>query len=82
LTERAESSQREALEQRLETERILREQAERARDELAAELEALRETRVAELASDGEYGTETPGEDTGEPRGRSRSWWRRFFGFE
>jgi hypothetical protein len=80
LTERAESSQREALEQRLETERILREQAERARDELAAELEALREPRDArETASEDAGGTETPAGDTGEPR---RSWWRRFFGFE
>jgi Helix-turn-helix domain len=47
LTERAETSQREALEQRLVTEQVLREQAERERDELAAELEALREEREA-----------------------------------
>jgi DNA repair exonuclease SbcCD ATPase subunit len=45
LTERAESSQREALEQRLETEQLRREQAEQERDKLTAELEALREPR-------------------------------------
>jgi hypothetical protein len=44
-TERAESSQREALEQRLETEQLRREQAEQERDKLTAELEALREPR-------------------------------------
>ena len=33
-----------------------------------------------ETASEGEYGTETPAGDTGEPR--RASWWRRFFGFE
>lgn len=81
LTERAESSQREALEQRLEAERLLREQAERARDELAAELEALREKRDApETAQTEEAGTERPTDDTGEPR--ASSWWRRFFGFD
>jgi hypothetical protein len=62
----------------LGAERVRREQAERERDVLAAELEALRETRDApETASEGEYGTETPADDTGEPR---RSWWRRLFG--
>jgi hypothetical protein len=66
----------------LGTERVLRELAERDRDRLAAELEALRQTRDApETASDGEGGTETPASDTGEPQGRS-SWWRRYFGFE
>ena len=45
LTEQAESSRREALEQRLETERLRREQAEQDRDRLVAELEALREAR-------------------------------------
>ncbi len=34
-----------------------------------------------ETTTEGEPGTETPADDTGEPRGRS-SWWRRFFGFE
>ena len=43
LTERAESSQREALEQRLETERLLKEQAERERNELRRQLEGLHE---------------------------------------
>jgi transposase len=42
LTERAESSQREALEQRLETERVRREQAEQDRDKLAEEKAAER----------------------------------------
>jgi hypothetical protein len=45
LTEQAESSLREALEQRLETERVRREQAEQERDRLLAELEALRGAR-------------------------------------
>ena len=34
-----------------------------------------------ETSTEGEHGTETPASDTDEPR-RSRSWWRRFFGFE
>ncbi len=81
LTERAESSLREALEQRLESEQLRREQAERERDELTLQLEALRAARDApETTTEGEPGTETPAGDTGEPR-RS-SWWRRFFGFE
>ena len=62
----------------LGAERVLREQAERERDELRRELEALREPlRASETASGGEAGTETPDEDTTEPR---RSWWRRWFG--
>jgi hypothetical protein len=94
LTERAESSQREALEQRLEAERILREQAERERDEL---LEALREveerplryregeseeTFVAEGLHEDAPGSrgEVPLSDTEQPQ--RRSWWRRFFGLE
>ena len=46
------------------------------------QLEAPRdEPHARETASDDDGGTdETPGEDTGEPRGRS-SWWRRWFGF-
>ncbi len=32
-----------------------------------------------ETRTEGEPGTGTPADDTGEPR---RSWWRRFFGFE
>ncbi len=64
----------------LGAERVLREQAERERDRLAAELEALRQTRDApETASEGVSGTEAPAGDAGEPRA---SWWRRFFGFE
>jgi hypothetical protein len=67
--------------EQLGAERVLREQAERERDKLAAELEALRETRDApETASDGETGTEEPASNTEQPR--RASWWRRFFGFE
>jgi hypothetical protein len=83
LTERAESSQREALEQRLEAERILREQAERERDELAVELEILREVRESlETPSEDVSGSETPSSDTEEPQEepRASSWWRRWFG--
>jgi hypothetical protein len=47
------------------------------------EIETPREARdTPETASEGASSTETPTSDTGEPRGRSRSWWRRFFGFE
>jgi hypothetical protein len=81
LTERAESSQREALEHRLDTERLLKEQAERERDELAAELEALREARdTPETASEGTDRGEIPPEPQ-EPVQR-RSWLHRFFGFD
>jgi hypothetical protein len=94
LTELAESSQREALEQRLETEQLRREQAEQERDKLAAELEALREpregpeTRLGDSeesysthAPPGGYGTSSrEAEESLHPR--KRSWWRRFFGFE
>ncbi len=46
------------------------------------EIEAPRETRdSSETASEGEPGAEVPTSDPGEPRS-SRSWWRRFFGFE
>lgn len=62
----------------LGAERVRREHAERERDELRRELEALREPlRAAETASEGESGTETPVEDTGEPQ---RPWWQRWFG--
>ncbi len=47
LTERTDSSQREALEQRLEPERLLRAEAERERDELRTQLEALHKTPQA-----------------------------------
>jgi hypothetical protein len=65
LTERAESSQREALEQRLETEQLRREQAEQERDRLLAELEALREARESpetgeEAAEEDPYLTHAP----------------------
>ncbi len=81
LTERAESSLREALEQRLETERIRREQAERELIELRGRLEALQETSgVPETAAEGAG----RGDVSLEPQEGShpRSWWRRFFGFE
>ena len=82
LTERAESSQREALEQRLDTERLLREQAERERDEFRRQLEALQEPRDdPETASEGEGRGDVPPE-LQEPTERRSSWWRRFFGFE
>lgn len=81
LTERAESSQREALEQRLDAERLLREQVESERDQLAEELEALGKALDApETASEDIGGVEVPPEPQ-EPAQR-RSWWRRFFGFE
>jgi hypothetical protein len=72
LTERAESSQREALEQRLESERLLREQAERERDDL---LEALRGVQEAPDTDSHRYvageGPELPQEPP-EPR---MMWW-------
>jgi hypothetical protein len=80
LTERAESTQREALEQRLENERILREQVERDRNELASELEALREARdVPETASEGEGRDDVPPEQQ-EPVERHSWLYRLFFG--
>jgi leucyl aminopeptidase (aminopeptidase T) len=76
LTEQAQST----LELEFAEERRLREEAERERDELAARIEAIQETRDdLETVSEGEVSTE-PTSDTDEPR-RS-SWWRRFFGFE
>ena len=66
LTERADSSQREALEQRLETERLRREQAEQERDRLAAELEAVTEAREE-------------AQESSERPERRRSWLHRFF---
>jgi hypothetical protein len=82
LTERAESSLREALEQKLETEQLRREQAERERDELAARLAELeptsqpRESGVS--ASDEQGGPDVPPED--EEQEKPVSWWRRMFG--
>jgi hypothetical protein len=75
LTERAESSLREALEQRLETERVMREQAQRERDEITARLNALQEPRESpQTASDEPSGTQAP------PQEERRSWWQRLFG--
>jgi hypothetical protein len=80
LTAQAESSKREALEQRLEAERLRREQAERERDEMVArvaELEAASEPpEEPETVSEEPEGVEIP---LGEER---RSWWRRWFGFD
>lgn len=83
LTERAESSVREALEQKLETERVLREQAEREREELRRQLESLQEDRGKPEAresptrgTDDEAGGVVLDKDAGQPR---PSWWRRFF---
>ena len=73
LTANAESTLREQL---------AREQA-RA-DRLEAELLEARRTQpgprdASEAATEPPSGTETPADDTGQPR---RSWWRRFFGFD
>ncbi len=68
LTERAESTLREEL----EGERRRREGAERERDELAARLAALEEARESPQTASEEA------QETAE----SRSWWRRWFGFE
>jgi excisionase family DNA binding protein len=66
----------------LGAERVRREQAECERDELAAELEALRETRGAlETVAEDVSANEIPPEQQ-EPLQRRSSWWRRFFGFE
>jgi DNA-binding transcriptional MerR regulator len=76
LTERAEST----LRAELEGESRRREQAERERDELAAQLAALQAARDAPQTGTGEAeGHEDP--FTEEPR-PERSWWRRWFGFE
>jgi hypothetical protein len=77
LTERAESSLREALEQRLETERVRREQAERERYEIEARLNALQEPRESPVtASEEPSGTRVPHDE----EQRERSWWRRLIG--
>jgi hypothetical protein len=83
LTERAESSLREDLQRereradRLEGERVLREQAERERDELRRQLEALHEAPASrdapETAAEDVSGSVTPSSHTDEPR-RS-NWW-------
>lgn len=82
LTERAESSQREALEQRLETERLLRAEAERERDELRTRLEALQEPPQApETAPEEPERVEAQDRPEGfQEDAHPRSWWRRFFG--
>jgi DNA-binding transcriptional MerR regulator len=78
LTEQAESSRREALEQRIETERLRREQAERERDEIAARLAELETAsgppEEPETVTEEPEGVEIP---LGEER---RPWWQRWFG--
>jgi hypothetical protein len=87
LTEQAESSLRNALEQRLERERILREQAERERDELREILESRSEATGAAESDEGAlYGTSRQEAKVSLQRRSERSeagsWWRRFFGLE
>jgi hypothetical protein len=65
----------------LGAERVRRAQAEHDRDQLAAELEALREARESpETASEGEGRGDVPPEP--QERVERRSWWRQFFGIE
>jgi DNA-binding transcriptional MerR regulator len=76
LTERAEST----LRAELEEESRRREQAERERDELAARLASLEESREApQTFAEGAEGQEDPFAEEDRPE---RSWWRRWFGFE
>lgn len=76
LTEQAQST----LEEELSAEQVRRERAERERDELRRELEALREAPQApESAGEPQAGTNTPAPETEPER---RSWWKRFFGIE
>ena len=78
LTEQAQST----LEGELAAERLRRDQAERERDDLRRELEALRETPQApesasEITERVEGRTDTTEAQEGVAR---RSWWRRWFG--
>ena len=68
----------------LGAERVRREQAERERDELAAELAALQEARDAPqtTAEDAEGPRERPFTEEAQEGTQPRSWWRRWFGFE
>jgi Helix-turn-helix domain len=74
LTEQAQST----LEKTLAEERQSREQAERERDKLAAELEALREAREAPVTASEEDVRGEKGAAAQEPSQR-RSWLHRFF---
>lgn len=74
LTEQAQST----LEETLAQERQSREQAERERDKLAAELEALREAREAPVTASEEDVRGEEGAEAQEPSQR-RSWLSRFF---
>jgi hypothetical protein len=70
----------------LGAERVRREQAERERDELPAQLEALHEARDdPETASEVAEWIDAPlseeGPDTS-TKGRRAYWWRRYFGFD
>jgi hypothetical protein len=71
----------------LGAERVRREQAERERDELLGQLEALREARESPETRLGDsegtlYGTsrQEAQESLERPERRERSWWRRLFG--
>jgi hypothetical protein len=76
LTEQAQST----LEAQLEEERTRRTEAERERDELREQIDALSEPRESPLSAfDVEVGGEAPEPTTGEPRAQ-RSWWRRMLG--
>jgi hypothetical protein len=68
----------------LGAERVRREQAERERDELAAKLAALEEARELpiEPADEAQGHEERPFTEEAQEAAESRSWWRRFFGFE
>ena len=69
----------------LGAERVRREQAERERDELRSQLEALQEPRDAlKRGAKPVEGTDTPSDrEQAEPGVQRRSsWWRRFFGFD
>jgi hypothetical protein len=65
-------------------ERVRREQAERERDELAAELAALQEARDApQTTAEGAVGVEERSfTEEAQEAAQPRSWWRRWFGFE
>lgn len=79
LTEQAQST----LESELTAERQRREVAERERDELRLRLEAYSESRNAPETASPRSDRGTAPEGSQEPvERRSRSWWRRFFGFE
>ncbi len=78
LAEKAQST----LEEELEDERRRREEAERERDELAARLGALEESRESpQTAADAPEGSEPrPATGGAQEAAQRRPWWRRWFG--